>query len=243
MDLRGGLASPLDMVGGVVVTGAVMETEVEEPRGAVRTRMEEPAAPVLGWAGTSAASTAPWAPPAAGGAVGPGGGDPHGDGHPGGSGGPGRDGGGGIFRATPRSGVARGGHLDPKLVKKAQQYDGAETAWRLWKLKTAGWLSTVDARPPSLARGRGDGGACSDIARVRGARRVLVHGVALLTAGRAAGALPSVSRGERLRGVESALARAGAQGAQAASREVGAALAPGVRGRCDLEAVMVGVGG
>ena len=36
--------------------------------------------------------------------------------------------------------------LDPKLLDKPEPYDGAETGWRVWKLRAVGWLSAVDGR-------------------------------------------------------------------------------------------------
>jgi hypothetical protein len=36
--------------------------------------------------------------------------------------------------------------LDPKLLDKPECYDGEESGWRIWKLRTTGWLSAVDPR-------------------------------------------------------------------------------------------------
>ena len=37
-------------------------------------------------------------------------------------------------------------HVDPKLLDRPQPFDGMAASWRLWKLRTTGWLVAVDNR-------------------------------------------------------------------------------------------------
>ena len=39
-----------------------------------------------------------------------------------------------------------GRRLDPKLLDKPQPFSGSASRWRIWKLRTYGWLSAVDPR-------------------------------------------------------------------------------------------------
>ena len=49
-----------------------------------------------------------------------------------------------TITTTTMTGTQR--RLDPKLLDKPEPYDGAETGWRVWKLRAVGWLSAVDGK-------------------------------------------------------------------------------------------------